>query len=150
MSPIAPQPEQAARPTTALPRSLWEALTRGMFGKCPRCEGASLFRKWLKPVDRCACCGQDWSVHEADDFPPYISIFVTGHLIAPLIIALMLDLELSVMTTGAIVVPVAAAIMLGILQPAKGATIALQWWHGMAGFTSERLPETAPPKSPRP
>jgi uncharacterized protein (DUF983 family) len=31
--------------------------------------------------------------------------------------------------------------MLVLLQPAKGAVIALQWWHGMHGFRRERRPE---------
>jgi hypothetical protein len=28
--------------------------------------------------------------------------------------------------------------MIGLLQPAKGAIIALQWWFGMHGFVKER------------
>jgi uncharacterized protein (DUF983 family) len=34
--------------------------------------------------------------------------------------------------------------MLGMLQPAKGGVIALQWWFGMHGFVKERLPEDTP------
>lgn len=111
---------------------------RGMRGKCPRCGEAHLFRAWLKPVDRCPSCVQDWSIQRADDFPPYISIFITGHLIAPLILLLAVDMKLSGTMVAAIVLPIAAVMMLAILQPAKGAVIALQWWHGMSGFVSER------------
>jgi uncharacterized membrane protein YfcA len=32
----------------------------------------------------------------------------------------------------------ALALMIGLLQPAKGAIIALQWWFGMHGFVKER------------
>ena len=53
-----------------LPRSLSDALMRGIKGKCPRCGGTHLFRKLLKPIDRCRMCGQNWSIHSADDFPP--------------------------------------------------------------------------------
>jgi hypothetical protein len=28
--------------------------------------------------------------------------------------------------------------MIGLLQPAKGAIIAVQWWFGMHGFRKER------------
>ncbi len=122
-----------------LPVSFWHAAARGAIAfTCPRCGEARLFRKWLKPVDRCPACGQDWSLQRADDFPPYVSIFVTGHLLAPLIIVLTLDLELSVPALFAIIVPLAFALMLGILQPAKGAIIALQYWFGLNGFTQER------------
>jgi len=115
-----------------------QAASRGLCGKCPRCGQASLFRSWLKPVDRCPACGQDWSLQRADDFPAYVSIFVTGHLIAPLIIALALDYQLSAAANAAIVLPVALALTLGTLRPAKGAIIAIQWWNGLHGFTRER------------
>ncbi|HEX9805827.1 MAG TPA: DUF983 domain-containing protein [Alteraurantiacibacter sp.] len=127
-------------PEARLPASYGEAAMRAALkARCPRCGEAPLFRKWLKPVDACASCGQDWTLHSADDFPPYISIFVTGHLLAPLII-LLVDLGLSVMATLAILVPLAVAMMLTILQPAKGAIIAMQYWLGLSGFVRERLP----------
>ena len=28
-----------------------------------------------------------------------------------------------------------------MLQPAKGAVIAAQWWHGLHGFAKERAPQ---------
>jgi uncharacterized protein (DUF983 family) len=121
-----------------LPHRFAEAAWRAMRGKCPRCGEAHLFRKWLKPVDRCPACGQDWSLQRADDFPAYISILVTGHLIAPLIVLLAVDVGLSPGVLAAIILPVAAAMMLAILQPAKGGVIATQWWHGLVGFKRER------------
>ena len=41
----------------------------------------------------------------------------------------------------AIILPLAVAFMLLTLQPAKGAVIALRWWHGMHGFRAERRPQ---------
>ena len=129
----------------ALPASYRFAILRGLRGCCPRCEGAPLFRKWLKPVDRCGACGQDWSLQRADDFPAYIAIFITGHLMAPLMILLIGDFDFSPWATLAIVLPLACALMLGLLQPAKGAVLATMWWHCMGGFVKERaaLPEPA-------
>jgi len=128
----------SAQPAS-LPQTYLQAAARGgLRCTCPRCGEAKLFRKWLKPVDSCPACGQDWSLQRADDFPPYISILVTGHLMAPLLILLMLDFHLSPWATAAIIVPAAIATMLGVLQPAKGAIIAAQWWLGMVGFTRER------------
>lgn len=125
-----------------LPATYIEAATRGGLGcKCPRCGEAPLFRNWLKPVERCAACGQDWSLQRADDFPAYVSILVTGHLITPLMIAMMIDWHLSMGATFAWILPLAAIMMLGLLQPAKGAIIAAQWWFGMHGFKQERLAE---------
>lgn len=128
----------------ALPASFWQALQRGAMCKCPRCGKGRLFRKWLKSMDQCPACGQDWVNHRADDLPAYIAILITGHLLAPVMIALTLDFELTPVVILAVLVPLSIAMMLGILQPAKGAVIAAQWWHGMHGFIKERRPELAP------
>lgn len=131
-------------PPPTLPSSFPEAAIRGgLRCTCPRCGQGRLFHKWLKPVDSCAACGQDWTLQRADDFPPYVSIFVTGHLMAPLLILLVLDFHFSPMATAAVLLPLAAIIMLGTLQPAKGAIIAAQWWLGLVGFTKERLPQAS-------
>lgn len=129
----------------AFPDKLAQAAWRGARGCCPRCGTGRLFARWLRPVTRCQSCGQDWTLHQADDFPPYISIFVTGHLMAPLLIWLVLDQHLSTLATAAIIVPFSIVVMLGILQPAKGAVIALQWWLGMGGFVRERSAEEPVP-----
>ena len=124
-----------------LPHSFGAVLLRGARGYCPRCGEAKIFRKWLKPRDRCPACALDLSGQSADDFPAYISIFITGHLLAPVLIMLASDFALSTMAIVAIIIPLAVAMLLALLQPSKGAVIALQWWHGMHGFRKERLPE---------
>lgn len=122
----------------ALPATFWQAALRGLGGCCPRCGGGRLFRAFLKPADRCAACGQDWSHQRADDFPAYIAILVTGHLLAPIIILLSRDFDLGPGAMAAIIVPLALVMLLAMLQPAKGAVIAAQWWHGLNGFVKER------------
>jgi uncharacterized protein (DUF983 family) len=117
-----------------LPQTLWAAMRRGLGGKCPRCGGAPLFAKFLKPVPRCALCGQDWSLHAADDFPPYVAIIVTGHVMAPALIVQGAATVIPLWATMTLAVTMAVAMLLTLLQPAKGAIIALQWWMGMAGF----------------
>lgn len=135
------KPSAETTPEPRLPAGYGEAAMRAAFRtKCPRCGDAPLFRTWLKPVDACESCRQDWTLQSADDFPPYISIFVTGHLLAPLIILLVFDLGLSVVAALAILMPLAVATMLAILQPAKGAIIAMQYWLGLNGFVKERPP----------
>lgn len=54
--------------------------------------------------------------HQADDFPAYVSIFLTGHLMAPLIIALLRDAQLSVPALMMIILPLAMILMIGLLQ----------------------------------
>ncbi|MBA4043724.1 MAG: hypothetical protein C0471_04800 [Erythrobacter sp.] len=123
-----------------LPKGWAPALMRGLRGQCPRCGAAALFRKWLKPVDRCGHCKQDWSLQQADDFPAYIGIFVVGHLLAPVVIAMIGTFGMSAWLTLAIILPVAVVMLLVMLQPTKGAVIGFLWWHGIGAFTQERRP----------
>ena len=143
-------PHQPTTPAIALPHRMGEAVRRGLAGSCPRCGEAGLFRRFLKPASHCHACGQDWSHQRADDFPAYIAMFTTGHLLAPLIIVLVRSTTLSPLALCAIVLPLAAVMMLALLQPAKGAVIAAQWWHGMHGFCKERPDDLLParPGSP--
>ncbi len=125
-------------PAVDLPAGFLQAALRGVAGRCPRCGEARLFYRWLKPLADCPNCGQDWSHQRADDFPAYITIIVTGHLLAPLIIYLVLEFELGVAALLAVIMSLSVAMMLGMLQPTKGAVIAAQWWHGLHGFRKER------------
>ncbi len=117
-----------------LPHTAGSAIMRGIRGKCPRCGGTHLFAGGLKPVERCRMCGQNWTLHAADDFPPYIAILLTGHLMAPVIIGLGKMESLPEWAMMLIVLVLAGALIAAILRPAKGGVIALQWWLGMQGF----------------
>ena len=115
------------------PRTMWEALARGLKNRCPRCAETKLMPRFLKPAGHCHACGLDLTPQRADDFPAYISMIISGHLLAPVVIGL----ALAGWTPGqmaAVVMPGAAILMLGLLQPAKGAVIAVQWWNSMHGF----------------
>ncbi|MEZ5681573.1 MAG: DUF983 domain-containing protein [Erythrobacter sp.] len=125
----------------SLPTTIWETLLRGIRCRCPRCGEGRVFHKWLKPVDACPHCALDLTGQRADDFPAYIAMFVTGHLLAPVLILLAGDYDLSPLAVMAIIIPLAVVMMVIMLQPSKGAVIGLQWWHGMHGFKRERLPE---------
>lgn len=127
----------------ALPESLKVAMLRGARGKCPRCEGAALFPRYLKPEPLCPSCGQDWTHHQADDFPPYVAIFVAGHVLAPVMIGLSIAQVLPIWAEIAVMLTLAAAMLFALLQPAKGAIIALQWWIGMHGFQPAGRDEVA-------
>lgn len=144
MNYLAPIP---VRPAVQLPGSAWAAVWRGMRFNCPRCGDAPLFAGFLRPMPVCPACAHDWTHQRADDFPAYISMLITGHVLAPVIIGLELGFAPSVNLLAAIVLPLAAAMMLGLLQPAKGAVIAMQWWGGMHGFQRERRVEPASPGS---
>jgi len=130
-------------PRLDLPPTLARAALRGIKGQCPRCDKDRLFGKYLKPVAQCPSCLQDWTLHQADDFPPYVSIILTGHLIAPALILIGGSAALTMGAKIALAMLLAGALMLALLQPAKGAIIALQWWMGMHGFRPAGRDEAA-------
>ncbi|MDE2596464.1 MAG: DUF983 domain-containing protein [Sphingomonadales bacterium] len=126
-----------------LPLTVWQAMKRGGLGCCPRCGLKGFFPRLLKPVAQCRACGQDWTHHRADDFPPYVAIIVTGHLMAPVMIVLASNQSISLGVKMAVAVVIAALMIAALLQPAKGAIIALQWWNGMHGFLPSGRDEAA-------
>lgn len=77
-------------------------------------------------------------MQQADDFPAYIGIFVVGHLLAPVVIAMIGTFGMSAWLTLAIILPVAVAMLIAMLQPTKGAVIGFLWWHGIGAFKQER------------
>lgn len=117
-----------------LPGSGWQAVARGARNLCPKCRGAALFARFLKPMAVCPACAEDWSHQRADDFPAYVAILLTGHLVAPAIIMLVRKSDLGAAALVAIILPLTITLLILLLQPAKGAIIALQWWLGMHGF----------------
>ena len=118
-------------------RSMGRAFAHGMACRCPRCGQGRLFSSFLKVAPSCEACGLDFSGHEADDAPPYFTIFIVGHMIVPP----MLWLELALMppmwvhlTLWPLLVLV---LSLGLLPPVKGAVIGWQWAHHMHGFDEQ-------------
>ena len=114
-------------------RPLLRAIARGFVGRCPSCGETKLFRQWLKPVDQCDTCRTDFTGQRADDLPPYLVIFVVGHIVvagymmtetAPLAWWVQL-IFWSAVTLG---------MSIALLQPFKGAAIGLQWANRMHGF----------------
>ena len=102
--------------------------------RCPHCGEGDLFCAWMKPVEACPACGEDMSHQRADDFPAYLNILLTGHIVVASMAALVTLLELSMWTqtfTTAIVAVASAALS---MRPLKGAVVAAQWALRMHGF----------------
>lgn len=118
-------------------RNLLSAMGRGWLGRCPSCGGGGLFRAFLKPVDRCPHCQEEFHHHRADDLPPYLVIFVVGHIVVGGYMMAEGILPLSSWQHLAIWTPLTLVLSLIMLQPTKGAVIGLQWANYMHGFGDE-------------
>ena len=122
------------RPAETTPAMIRQAMQRGFFGRCPKCGQGKMFRAFLKVADNCPVCGEPLYHQRADDFPAYIVIVLVGHIVVPLV--LMVETEWAPPTwVHMLIWPALVAVMtLGLLQPVKGAIVALQWVLGMHGF----------------
>lgn len=115
-------------------RQIGQAMKRGVLGRCPHCGEGRLFRAFLKPVDNCAVCNEDFTHQRADDLPAYLSIVLVGHIVVTGFMMTDLVWTLSNWTHLAIWTPVTLLLALGTIQPIKGAVIGLQWAARMHGF----------------
>lgn len=118
-------------------RPLVRSLFRGLFCRCPRCGEGRLFAGYLRAVPACAACGEAFDgLHRADDLPPYLTVFIVGHLV---VAWFMVADELFALSMGvglAVFVPLTLVMALALLRPMKGLTIGLQWSMRMHGFGS--------------
>lgn len=73
-------PEDAAR------RPALSAVLRGLLRRCPKCGLGGSMRGYLKVREACAECGEPLGHFRADDFPPYLTILVVGHIVVPLVL----------------------------------------------------------------
>ena len=136
--------EVAERAANRAQRPVGAALWQGFRCTCPNCGGKGLFRAFLKPVDNCAHCGEDLSHQRSDDAPPYFTMVIVGHTIVPIMLFVAMRTELSNLTHLLIWLPLTLAMALSLLQPIKGATIALQWALYMHGFDGSSADPDAP------
>lgn len=110
------------------------AMRRSVCGRCPNCGEGHLFRAFLKVADRCEVCGEEFHHHRADDFPAYLVIVIVGHIVVPLVLHVETAYAPAYWVHAALWLPLTIGLSLALLQPVKGAVVALQWFSGMHGF----------------
>lgn len=119
------------------------AMKRGFIGHCPACDKGRLFGRYLKVVDRCEACGTELHHHRADDLPPYLVIFIVGHLIGYGILMTETKMEMPLWVHLATWPLLTVVLSLALLQPVKGAVVGLQYALGMHGFGAARAKRKA-------
>lgn len=120
-------------------RSVWLAMARGLLCRCPNCGTGHLFSGYLTVAPACDHCHEDFSGEEAHDFPPYVTMFIVGHVVVAMLMFAEAATDWS-MLTHIVVWSLVTIVMSAILmKPVKGAIVGLQWALRFAGFgdTSE-------------
>jgi uncharacterized protein (DUF983 family) len=127
--------EVASMPTPDVKTSGFVAMRRGLVGRCPACGEGRLFGRYLKVAESCGSCGMPFHHHRADDFPPYIVMFIVGHVVGYGIYASETGTaDIPIWIHVAIWPALTLLLSLALLQPIKGAVVGLQYGLRMHGF----------------
>lgn len=121
-----------------LPGGFGQAVWRGFRGRCPACGEGRMFRAYLKVADACPHCGEELHHHRADDFPAYLVIAITGHILVPIVLAVETHIVPALWVSVALWPSLAFIMAMSLLQPVKGAVVAIQWFGGLHGFDAAR------------
>ncbi|MEJ0094393.1 MAG: DUF983 domain-containing protein [Methylocella sp.] len=122
----------------ALPkRDVWRSIRRGFMCRCPACGEGKIFGRYLKVNAACPHCGEELHHHRADDAPPYLTIFVVGHIIGSMMLLAEEFWPDAPIWLHALIWPTLTLMLsLWFLPRMKGALIAHQWALRMHGFES--------------
>lgn len=112
-------------------KSVWTGISRGLAGHCPNCGQGRLLRGYLAVCAPCESCGADNTIYPSDDFPPYLTILLVGHIVVPLFMWADNVHQFSPLLSAAIWLPITLALCLLILPRMKGATVGLCWAKDM-------------------
>jgi uncharacterized protein (DUF983 family) len=121
-------------------RRVGAAMRRGARLRCPACGQGRIFHRYLKVSAHCSACGEALHHHQADDAPPYVTIFIVGHIVVALLLYVEQGWSPPEWVHAALWIPLTLALTLSILPVVKGALIGLQWALRMHGFDGEPEP----------
>lgn len=139
---------QSQRPA---PRDKWQSIKRGFMGKCPHCGEGQMFRAYLKVNDACPACGEELHHQRADDAPPYMTIFVVGHIIgAGILFVDERNFAVPDWAQGLGWALLTLILSLWLLPKMKGALIGWQWALRMHGFGAGEADPALPAPAPSP
>ena len=84
-------------------------------------------------MERCTHCGENFVHISADDLPPYLTIVVVVHIVAPFFMLTDRLYNLSGWVHGAIWLPLPLVLMFYFLPRLKGVALAWMWRIGLTG-----------------
>jgi len=106
-----------------------------------------MLRAYLKVRDHCPNCGEELYHHRADDGPAYLTILLSGHIVAPLILFVYSEFRPDPLTMALTFCGIFTAVALVLLPRFKGMIVAIQWAKRMHGFAGEPAGQDASERS---
>lgn len=101
----------------------------GLAGKCPRCGKGHLFSGLLKVAPSCEVCGLDYAFADSGDGPAVFVMTIAGFIIVGAALWVEVAYQPPYWVHALIFVPLSAILCVGLLRPAKGLLIALQYFN---------------------
>ncbi len=109
------------------------SIVAGFKRKCPSCEAGKIFSGYLKLAEECSNCAAPIGQIRADDFPPYLTIFITAHIIVPALVIVEVNYQPPVVAQMIFWAAAAIVISLALLPVLKGGVVGFMWSIGMKG-----------------
>lgn len=129
-----PHQISSASPVT---RDVWLSVRRGLRLRCPRCGEGHLLAGYLKQVEACSVCGEDFREIRADDGPAWATILLVGHLCAPVFFVFAIKTTLPDWVPLAFVLSLVIGMSLALLPRMKGLFLSLIWANGAKHTTPD-------------
>lgn len=101
----------------------------GLTGRCPRCGKGKMFAGFLAPARACNVCGLDLSFADAGDGPAIFVMTLAGFVVVGVALWLEVVYQPPYWVHALVALPLSAIVCIGLLRPAKGLLIALQYFN---------------------
>jgi uncharacterized protein (DUF983 family) len=108
-------------------RSPPSALSVGLRGRCPRCGRGRLFDGYLATRPACESCGLDFRFIDSGDGPAFFVMSFVGIVVVALALWMEFTFQPRLWIIMAVTIPVTLLLSFGLVRPAKGLLIALQY-----------------------
>jgi len=106
---------------------------RALAGLCPNCGNARFFQRYLRQVENCGSCAEDFGHIRADDGPAWLTILIVGHILGPILLSVVPNSTWPDWVSMIVWPSVALLLALLILPRAKALFIAVIWRAGCSG-----------------
>jgi uncharacterized protein (DUF983 family) len=101
----------------------------GLRCRCPRCGKGRLFNGFLELAPRCESCGLDFSFADSGDGPAVFVVLIAGFIVVFAAMIVEILWRPPYWLHAALWLPLILLMTLGLLRPAKGLMIAVQYHH---------------------
>ena len=101
----------------------------GLRGKCPRCHQGRMIQGLLAIAPNCDVCGLDFSFADTGDGPAIFVMTIAGFIVVGAAWFIEVVYTPPYWVHAAVLAPLSIIVCVGLLRPAKGLLIALQYFN---------------------